>query len=94
MATKDKVLNLEDLSAALKSIGAVAPAVTSFDEGKILRVNSNGEWSAYALPAYGGEVIGGGDIANADVLICDFLTDTVTVTIGALDKWNRRLYGG
>lgn len=91
---KDKTLTLEDLKEALVQTGNAIPAISSSDEGKIMRVNSNGEWSAYALPAYGGEVIGGGDIANADVLICDFLTDTVTVTIGALDKWNRRLYGG
>lgn len=94
MAIKDKTLNLEDLSAALKSVGAAIPAVTVLDEGKIMRVNSSGEWGTFLLPTYDGVVSGGGDIANADVLICDFITDTVTITYGALDKWNRRLYGG
>ena len=91
---KDKALTLEDLKEALVQTGNALPAISSSDEGKIMRVDSSGEWGTFLLPTYDGVVSGGGDIANADVLICDFITDTVTITYGALDKWNRRLYGG
>ena len=52
---KDKALTLEDLKEALVQTGNALPAISSSDEGKIMRVDSEGNWSAENLPAWSGE---------------------------------------
>lgn len=36
---------------------------------------------------------GGADLASLDVYIADYLGDAPTITTGALDTLNRRIYG-
>ena len=52
---KDKALTLEDLKEALVQTRNALPAISSSDEGKIMRVDSEGNWSAEELPVYSGE---------------------------------------
>ena len=76
---KDKALTLEDLKEALVQTGNALPAISSSDEGKIMRVDSEGNWSAEELPVYSGESGGG----ESNTLTSDFLTiHKETVTIG------------
>ena len=41
----------------------------------------------------GGSGGGGADLASLDVYIADYLGDAPTITTGALDTLNRRIYG-
>ena len=66
---KDKALTLEDLKEALVQTGNALPAISSSDEGKIMRVDSNGNWNAEELPLYSGESGGG----ESNTLTSDFL---------------------
>lgn len=54
---KDKAVTVEDLTEALKRTGNAIPAVTSPDSGKVLTVNSSGQWVAQSLPTYDGTVV-------------------------------------
>lgn len=54
---KDKAVTVEDLTEALKRTGKAIPAVNASDSGKVLTVNSSGQWVAQSLPTYNGTVV-------------------------------------
>ena len=59
MAIEDKLPTLEDVTKALERMNTIMPHVTSTDNGKIMQVDSNGNWVAEEFQFYDGGVSDG-----------------------------------